>query len=71
MTGCGGWIRQETVAANRSDSLGLSMLREKTSIDIMVISREVNPVVAARCKKLKIPYLQAVNDQSDCITEVI
>jgi len=60
------WVDEsgkETVAANRSDSLGLSMLREKTSIDIMVISREVNPVVAARCKKLKIPYLQAVNDK--------
>lgn len=61
------WVDEngkETVAANRSDSLGLSILRQNSNIEIMVVSREINPVVAARCKKMHIPYLQGVNDKA-------
>ncbi|HEX9011970.1 MAG TPA: acylneuraminate cytidylyltransferase, partial [Anaerolineaceae bacterium] len=38
---------REMVAAYRSDSLGLGMLRAATGIEALVISKEVNPVVAA------------------------
>ena len=67
------WVDEngkETVAANRSDSLGISILREKTGMEIMVVSREVNPVVAARCKKMNIPYLQAVNDKASALQKL-
>lgn len=64
------WINEqghETVAANRSDSLGLSILRSQSSIQVMVLSREVNPVVARRCEKLKIPYIQSVTDKASAL----
>jgi N-acylneuraminate cytidylyltransferase len=67
------WVDQngkESVAANRSDSLGLSILREQTGINVMVVSREVNPVVAARCKKIDIPYLQAVTDKAGALKQL-
>ena len=64
------WVDEngrEMVAANRSDSLGLSILRAKTGVELMVVSREVNPVVAARCKKMGIPYLQSVTDKASAL----
>lgn len=64
------WVDEtgkESVAANRSDSLGIGILREQTGIEVMVVSREVNPVVAARCKKMNIPYLQAVTDKASAL----
>lgn len=64
------WVNelgQEMVAANRSDSLGLETLRRLTGIEVLVLSRETNPVVAARCQKMKIPVLQAVQDKATAI----
>ncbi len=57
----------EWVASNRSDSLGLSDLRKTTPIKIMVLSRETNPVVSARCKKLGIPVLQGELDKAEVL----
>jgi N-acylneuraminate cytidylyltransferase len=68
------WVNQagqEMVAANRSDSLGLEMLRVQTGIDVMVLSRETNPVVKARCDKLQIPVLQAVLEKAHAIRGVM
>lgn len=68
------WVNemgQEMVAANRSDSLGLETLRRLTGIEVMVLSRETNPVVAARCKKLNLPVLQAVQDKATAIQGVL
>jgi YrbI family 3-deoxy-D-manno-octulosonate 8-phosphate phosphatase len=62
---------QEMVAANRSDSLGLEKLRNRTEIDVMVLSRETNKVVKARCDKLGLPVLQAVLDKKQAIQDVI
>lgn len=59
------WVDEngrEMVAANRSDSLGLNHLRQ-AGIQAVVISKEVNPVVAARCKKLKLDYFQGIDDK--------
>jgi N-acylneuraminate cytidylyltransferase len=52
----------EEVAANRSDSHGLGLLR-KAGVRTLVISKEVNPVVAARCNKMKVPFLQGIDDK--------
>lgn len=68
------WVDQngvESISADRSDSLGLETLREKTDIEVMVLSRETNPVVTARCNKLGLPVLQAVLDKDDAIKQVI
>lgn len=52
----------EGVLCNRSDGMGLEMLR-KRGVAAMVISKEVNPVVAARCRKLKLECHQGVDDK--------
>ena len=68
------WVNElghEMVASNRSDSLGLETLRRKTGIEVMVLSRETNLVVKARCSKLKLPVLQAIEDKAQAIREVL
>lgn len=68
------WVDQEgreMVAANRSDSLGLEVLRAETPIELFVLSKETNPVVSARCRKLKIPVLQAVDDKPTALRRLI
>ncbi len=51
---------EESVRCDRSDGLGLTMLR-KLPIKIMVLSKEANPVVSARCRKLQIECLQGID----------
>jgi YrbI family 3-deoxy-D-manno-octulosonate 8-phosphate phosphatase len=63
---------REAVLCNRSDGLGLEMLRG-AGVPAVVISKERNPVVSARCAKLKIrceqgidaklPVLKAIADE--------
>jgi N-acylneuraminate cytidylyltransferase len=52
----------EMVAANRGDGMGISLLKQ-AGIDVIVISKERNPVVTARCKKLNISVVQGVDDK--------
>jgi len=52
---------RETVLCSRKDGLGVDMLK-RHGIKIYVISKETNRVVAARCKKLRIPHVQAIKD---------
>ncbi|MFH1447201.1 MAG: HAD hydrolase family protein [Chloroflexota bacterium] len=68
------WIDEhgkESVAANRSDSLGIGILREKTKIEVTVISRETSPVVKERCKKLNIEVIQAVLEKAEALKQVM
>jgi len=68
------WVNdkgEEMVAANRSDGLGIERLKAETDIQVMVLSREINPVVKARCEKLKLPVLQSVRDKGVAIRQVI
>lgn len=44
---------QESVTCNRSDGLGIGMLKD-AGLQVFVLSAEENPVVLARCRKLKI-----------------
>jgi YrbI family 3-deoxy-D-manno-octulosonate 8-phosphate phosphatase len=67
------WVDQdgrEMVAANRSDSLWLNILREK-GIQVFVISTETNPVVAARCRKMNVPYIQGENDKAAALKKLL
>jgi N-acylneuraminate cytidylyltransferase len=68
------WVNErgeEMVAANRADGLGLEALRNHTGIPVIVVSRETNPVVAHRCKKLQLPVLQAVLDKDQAVRNLI
>lgn len=52
----------ERVVCNRSDGLGLERLR-KAGLPMLVLSKERNPVVEARCRKLGIEHRQGVDDK--------
>jgi YrbI family 3-deoxy-D-manno-octulosonate 8-phosphate phosphatase len=60
---------RELVAAYRGDGWGLARLREK-DIRVIVLSRETNPVVAARCKKLGIPVKQGVKEKDEVLQKL-
>jgi YrbI family 3-deoxy-D-manno-octulosonate 8-phosphate phosphatase len=51
---------REAVLCNRRDGLGLEQLRE-TGLKMLVLSKEQNPVVQARCKKLGLPCLSGID----------
>ncbi|NMC80971.1 MAG: acylneuraminate cytidylyltransferase [Chloroflexi bacterium] len=57
----------EMVAAFRSDGFGLRFLRS-LGIPMIVISAEVNKVVAARCRKMRLPVVHGVEDKVDVLT---
>lgn len=57
---------EECVRCDRGDGEGLSHIR-RHRIPIVVISAEQNPVVAARCRKLGLEYLQGVSKKEDCL----
>jgi len=57
---------REMVAADRGDGWGLARLRE-LGIDAVVLSTETDPVVAARCRKLGLPFIQGSNDKAQAL----
>jgi N-acylneuraminate cytidylyltransferase len=61
---------REMVAASRSDGIGLEALR-KAGVDVIVISKEINPVVAARCQKLNLPFVQGIQDKGTALTRLL
>src|SRR3569623_3228194 len=48
---------REAVLCNRSDGLGIARARA-AGLNMLVLSEEQNPVVGARCRKLKLAYIQ-------------
>jgi len=56
------WVSEEgheMVAANRSDSLIMSKMRA-AGILVLILSSEVNPVVSARAKKMRVEAIQGI-----------
>lgn len=53
---------REGVLCSRGDGMGMDRLRE-VGLPVAVLSKEGNPVVSARCRKLKIPCVQGVGDK--------
>lgn len=51
---------RELVAVHRGDGLGIAALR-RDGLELLTLSTEVNPVVAARAVKLKIPVLHGID----------
>jgi N-acylneuraminate cytidylyltransferase len=67
------WVDEngfERVAANRSDSLGIRYLTE-AGLELMILSMEVNKVVAARAKKMGIPALHGINDKVTTLRDLL
>jgi D-sedoheptulose 7-phosphate isomerase len=53
---------EEAVSCHRGDGWGIARLRE-AGFEVVVLSTETNPVVAARCRKLKIEAIQGSGDK--------
>jgi YrbI family 3-deoxy-D-manno-octulosonate 8-phosphate phosphatase len=53
---------EESVWCHRGDGLGIARLQE-AGFEVLVLSTENNPVVAARCRKLNIEVVQGSDDK--------
>ena len=53
----------EAVTCSRADGYGLGLLRAAGRLRLLILSKERNPVVAARGAKLGVPVLQGIDDK--------
>jgi YrbI family 3-deoxy-D-manno-octulosonate 8-phosphate phosphatase len=53
---------REGVVVNRSDGLGVNIIKQM-GIQQIILSTEINPVVTARARKIGIPVFQGINDK--------
>jgi 3-deoxy-D-manno-octulosonate 8-phosphate phosphatase (KDO 8-P phosphatase) len=60
---------REAVVCNRSDGLGVTMLKA-AGFDMLILSTETNPVVARRAEKLKLPYLHGIGDKGSALMKI-
>lgn len=52
----------ESVVCHRGDSLGIERMR-LAGVAMLVLSKEKNGVVGARCRKLLLPFRQGIDDK--------
>ena len=68
------WVRddgREIVRCSRLDGMGLDELRRAgVAPEILVLSTEENPVVSARCRKVKLRAVQGVADKAARLREL-
>ena len=67
------WVDEnghEMVAAHRGDGFGIARLRE-AGVQVVILSRETNPVVAARARKLGVPVFQSVTDKAAAMRSLL
>lgn len=57
---------REAVCCNRSDGLGVAMIKQK-GISQLILSTEVNKVVKTRAKKLGIPAMNGIKDKKSIL----
>ncbi|MEX1014129.1 MAG: acylneuraminate cytidylyltransferase [Candidatus Paceibacterota bacterium] len=53
---------EEAIICDRGDGMGIELLK-KAGIPVWVLSKEKNPVLKARCNKLKIPCIHGVDNK--------
>ncbi|MFO7590636.1 MAG: acylneuraminate cytidylyltransferase, partial [Acidimicrobiia bacterium] len=58
---------KESVRCHRRDGMGIERLRA-AGIPVLVLSKERNPVVTARCAKLNVPCLQGIDRKLPALT---
>lgn len=61
---------KESVTCSRADGLGIAMLKktianQDLNIKLLVVSTEMNPVVARRCQKLGLDFAQGIENKKD------
>lgn len=67
------WVNQdghELVSFDRSDGTGLSLVQRR-GIELFVLSSEPNPVVGARCRKLKLACQQGVKNKEAVLRAMV
>ena len=57
----------EGVFCSRADGFGIEALRRE-GVNLLVLSKEKNPVVSARCQKLNLPCIQGCDSKSEALT---
>lgn len=65
------WVDEtghEAVFCSRSDGMGIRLVKEK-GVRVVVISSETNPVVAARCQKLGVDFVQGTFKKAEKLTK--
>lgn len=60
----------ESVRCNRSDGWGIARLRER-GVEVVIMSTEKNPVVAARARKLSVEAFSAVDDKATALKRLM
>ena len=61
---------EETVAAHRGDGMGIAQLK-KAGIEVLILSKEKNPVVKARADKLGIPVYQGIDEKGPELISIL
>lgn len=67
------WVGEDgsqAVAAHRGDGYGIELLKQ-SGVEVVVLSREGNQVVAARCAKLGIEAIQGVMEKGPQLAQLI
>ncbi|MBR1470271.1 MAG: HAD hydrolase family protein [Lachnospiraceae bacterium] len=59
---------KESATMHRGDGYGVGMIR-RAGIPQMILSTEVNPIVAHRAAKLKLPVIHSVSDKAAALKE--
>jgi YrbI family 3-deoxy-D-manno-octulosonate 8-phosphate phosphatase len=59
---------RESVTVHRGDGLGIAALR-RAGLDVLILSTERNPVVAARARKLAVPALYGIDDKGAALAQ--
>ncbi len=62
---------RESVCCSRSDGFGIDLLKESTATHPLILSRDVNPGVSARARKLDIEVFQSVNNKDLALQALI
>jgi YrbI family 3-deoxy-D-manno-octulosonate 8-phosphate phosphatase len=58
----------ESVQVSREDGMGVSLVR-RAGVKLLILSTEVNPVVAARAAKLQVPVMHGQSDKAQTLKE--
>jgi YrbI family 3-deoxy-D-manno-octulosonate 8-phosphate phosphatase len=61
----------ESVRCDRSDGMGIEMLRKSSDIALVVLSKEKNMVVQKRCDKLKLECYHSVEDKPTALKKLV
>lgn len=61
---------RESVVCSRADGQGVNLLRA-ADVEVVIVSTEENPVVAARATKLGVEVIQGCRDKAEAVRELL